>query len=105
MLRYAASQRPDYPPFPDNYFTSQCQAILDEHRERVDLAMAGGHPIPEFPEALVAAELDNTWHDSAEAVLNNWIGTVYQLTHLQRKRPFKDGLDPMDPLGLRSAGQ
>ncbi len=101
VLRYAAGRRGDYPPFPEHYFSAQIEAIFDEHRERVDAAMAGGHPVPEFPEAVVAAELDNTWHDSAEAVLNNWIGTVYQLTHLERKRPFKDAIDPLDPLGLR----
>ena len=43
-------------------------------------------------------ELDNTWHDSAEAVINNWIGKVYQLTDIDRRKPFRDGIDPDNPL-------
>jgi homoserine O-succinyltransferase len=34
-------------------------------------------------------------------VLNNWIGMVYQLTHNDRRLPFKEGVDPNDPLRLR----
>jgi homoserine O-succinyltransferase len=52
---------------------------------------------------LVAPTLHNTWHDTAEAVVNNWIGKVYQLTNRDRKLPFMDGIDPEDPLGLRGA--
>jgi homoserine O-succinyltransferase len=98
---YAASRRTDYPPFPENYFPEQIEAILDEHRERVQVALACGAAPPELPEGLVAPQLDNTWHDTAEAVLNNWIGLVYQLTHHDRRRPFKDGIEMDDPLRLR----
>lgn len=101
VVRFARGERPDYPPLPENYFTEQSAAILDEHRERVLAALAGGTEVPALPEALIGASLDNTWHDTAEAVLNNWIGTVYQVTHHDRRRPFKDGIDPRDPLRLR----
>lgn len=97
---FAAGKRPDYPPFVENYFTPQSEAVLEEHHERLVAALAEGRPAPEFPERLVAAQLDNTWHDTAEAVINNWMGMVYQLTHLDRKKPFKDDVDPCDPLGL-----
>lgn len=103
VRRYAEGEREDYPPFVENYFSLQSQAILEEHRDRVQAALRAGRPVPELPEDLIAARLDNTWHDSAEAVINNWIGTVYQLTHIDRKRPFQDGIDPDDPLGLRAA--
>ena len=63
--------------------------------------MAKGDPIPEFPEELVLDTLDNTWHDTAEAVIGNWIGLVYQVTHQDRAIPFMDDIDPDDPLGLR----
>jgi homoserine O-succinyltransferase len=97
---FAAGQRPDYPPLPENYFTLQSQAILEEHRERVLAAKARGRPVPELPESHVVARLDNTWHDTAEAVVDNWIGKVYQLTSIDRKQPFQKGVDPADPLGL-----
>ena len=45
--------------------------------------------------------LDNTWHDTAEAVINNWIGKVYQVTNNDRQKPFQDGVNPDDPLGLK----
>ncbi len=103
VMLFASGRREDYPPFPENYFTAQSEAILTEYRDRLLAARAGGEPLPEFPEEVVAEQLDNTWHDTAEAVINNWIGKVYQITHLERRRPFKEGIDPADPLGLGAA--
>ena len=102
VTRYARGEREDYPPFPDNYFTVQAEAILDEHRARVMAARARGEPTPLLPEPLVAPQLDNTWHDSAEAVINNWVGKIYQLTNVDRRLPFMHGVDPRDPLQLRA---
>lgn len=101
LTQFARSLRPDYPPFLDNYFPLTTQAILDEHRERVLAALVRGDAAPDLPESLVAASIDNTWHDTAEAVIDNWIGKVYQLTSNDRKKPFQDGVDPSDPLRLR----
>jgi homoserine O-succinyltransferase len=99
--RFVRGERPDYPPFPESYFRARTEAILEEHRDRVLAARSRGATPPELPEALVSASLDNTWHDSAEAVIDNWIGKIYQVTDLDRKRPFQQGIDPNDPLGLR----
>jgi homoserine O-succinyltransferase len=86
--------------FPDSYFRAREQAVLNEYRGNLEAALAAGKTLPEFPEALVAARLDNTWHDTAEAVVGNWMGTVYQVTHSDRRIPFMQGIDPNDPLGL-----
>ncbi|MEJ2693413.1 MAG: homoserine O-succinyltransferase [Candidatus Thiodiazotropha sp.] len=102
VLLYVAGRRADYPPFPEGYFTPRSQAIFEEYRERIDRAGNGSSQLPEFPEELVLKTLDNTWHDTAEAVIGNWIGLVYQVTHQNRAIPFMDGVDPEDPLGLRS---
>jgi homoserine O-succinyltransferase len=99
VARFVKRERADYPPFPENYFTLKSQAILEEHRERVRAA-AHGAPVPDLPESLLAAGLDNTWHDTAESVIDNWVGKVYQLTNIDRKLPFQPGVDPADPLGL-----
>lgn len=101
IMLYAHGKRPDYPPFPDGYFTPTQQAILDEYGERLISAMDLGAPLPDFPEYLLGNQLKNTWHDTAEAVVANWMGMVYQLTHPDRKRPFMEWVDPQDPLGLR----
>jgi homoserine O-succinyltransferase len=88
------------PPFPEHYIKPHEQALLREYRLRLDRAKAAGLALPEFPEELVVGRLDNTWHDTAEAVVGNWMGLVYQLTHQDRRRPFMDGINPQDPLGL-----
>ena len=100
VQRFAAGERSTYPPFPENHFKPREQAILNEYRQRLAAAQAAGDPAPEFPEQLVAARIDNTWHDAAEGIVGNWIGLVYQLTHEQRQLPFMDGVDPHNPFGL-----
>jgi homoserine O-succinyltransferase len=100
VTRYAGSERDDYPPFPDCYFKPRERAILNEYRKRIDQARARGEEAPAFPEALVAGCVDNTWHDTAEGILGNWVGLVYQLTHQERAVPFMDGVDPANPLGF-----
>ena len=101
VLLYAAGKRPDFPPFPENYFTPQTQALLEEFRDALDRARSAGGPLPDLPETLLLPHIDNTWHDTAEAVINNWVGKVYQVTHSDRRKPFMDDVDPSDPLGLR----
>ncbi len=101
VVRFARGERGDYPPFPDNYFRPWARAILDEHRSRLLDARSRGETPPELPERLISPLLDNTWHDTAEAIVGNWMGLVYQVTHRDRKLPFMDGIDPSDPLGLR----
>jgi homoserine O-succinyltransferase len=100
VMLYAAGKRATYPPFPHDYFHTREQAVLHEYRGKLEAALAAGQALPEFPEALVAQRLDNTWHDTAEAVVGNWMGAVYQVTHRDRRIPFMEGVDPNDPLGL-----
>jgi homoserine O-succinyltransferase/O-acetyltransferase len=78
----------------------QAGAILDEHRDRVIRALAQGQQPPELPERLITASLHNTWHDTAEGVIGNWMGLIYQITHIDRCQTFMAGIDPRDPLGL-----
>ena len=98
--RYIFEGLEGYPPLPDNYFSQLNSAILDEYRSRVLYNMTNNLEPPSFPEHLLTSALDNTWHDSAEAVINNWIGNVYQLTHIERRKPFADGVNPDNPLAL-----
>jgi len=99
--RYIRGEINEYPPVPENYLTLQSTAILEEYKERIIAGRKSGREPLEFPDDLIVPTLDNTWHDSAEAVINNWIGKVYQITHIDRRKPFRDGIDPDDPLGLR----
>lgn len=85
--RYQSGERADAPPFPENYFDA----------ETAELALR--QPLPE---SAIEERLHNTWGDTAKAVFNNWLGLVYRLTHVDRKRRFVEGVDPNDPLGWRS---
>ena len=100
VLRYAAGELPDYPPMPDNYLKLRERSIFNEYRYRLQQALDNDLELPVFPEALVDRRLDNTWHDTAEAVVGNWIGLVYQVTHRDPRIPFMEGIDPDNPLGL-----
>ncbi|MGD2119745.1 MAG: homoserine O-succinyltransferase [Chromatiales bacterium] len=98
VLLYFRSKREDYPVFPENYFSVKAQAILTEYRLRLEQSKQNGEELPEFPEKLLMPLIDNTWHDTAEAVVENWVGKVYQLTSMDRKTPFMPGIDVCDPL-------
>jgi len=98
--RFIQGQTPNFPPFPSNYFRLRDQAVLDEYQDRVRHALGAGAKPPELPEALLRQSLNNTWHDTGEAVVGNWIGQVYQITHQERRHPFMEGINPADPLGL-----
>jgi len=100
IILFAKGERNDYPPFPDNYFSLQIQASLNEFKAQVFKAKKGNTEIPKLPEKLIIDHLDNTWHDTAEAILNNWIGKVYQVTNIDRKKPFQENIDPNNPLNL-----
>lgn len=100
VLRFVSGELACYPPMPENYFGLQQTAIFNEFTWRLKRARVAGKELPEFPEKLVTGTLDNTWHDTAEAVVANWIGLVYQVTHRERRLPFMEGVDPDNPLGL-----
>ena len=80
VMRFHQGEREDYPPFPENYFSLRSQAILDEYAHMIKTARRAGREAPPFPETLITDALHNTWHDTAEAVLNNWVGKIYQST-------------------------
>ena len=100
VIRFYAGDRLDYPPFPVNFLDFTSQAIFDEYKDKVLEAQSNQQPMPVFPEHIIVPRLQNTWHDSGLAVIGNWMGLVYQITHSDRKRPFMETLDPSNPLGL-----
>jgi homoserine O-succinyltransferase len=100
VMRCAAGESMQYPPFVDGYFSARNCAVLREYQMHLRAAMAVGESVPAFPDALLSTDLDNTWRDTAHAVVGNWMGLVYQTTHRDRQRQFMDGIDPNNPLGL-----
>lgn len=98
VFNYVDGKRSDYPDPPANYLSEDGLAIIAAHKQ----AVLNGEKKHEFPEDEIAATLDNTWTDSARSLLATWIGLVYQVTNVDRKKQFMDGVDPDDPLGLKS---
>ncbi|MEM7564091.1 MAG: homoserine O-succinyltransferase [Pseudomonadota bacterium] len=90
----------NYPPMPDHYFGQFESAVFREYQSRVEACRSSGDPVPEFPESLIIPGLDNTWHDTASAVIGKWVGLIYQYTNVDRKIPYMDGVDLQNPLGL-----
>jgi len=102
VFRFVGGEVDEPPPFPDHYFPPAAQKLASEFLERATAARNAGEPLPEMPEHDIETHLDNTWGDTAKAIVNNWLGLVYRLTDLDRKKPFMEGVDPNDPLGLRA---
>ena len=98
--RYISGELTIYPPLPKNYFGVFESALMREYESRVKCAKVNYSDIPTFPEHLVLPKLNNTWHDTASAVVGNWMGLIYQVTHKDRRKPFMDGIDMENPLGL-----
>lgn len=99
VYRYLNEER-DHPPHPDNYFSPEVAAIAEGFIAEALDARQRGLETPVFPEDVIRLYLHNTWGDTAKAVFNNWLGLVYRLTHVDRKKVFMDGIDPDNPLGL-----
>ena len=99
--RYIIGERTKRPRVPENYLTAAGERDRQRRTSmRSCSAVASGSTPPEFPEAELAAQADNTWGDTGKAIVNNWLGLVYQLTNLDRHEQFMPGVDPDDPLGL-----
>ncbi|MEZ5563532.1 MAG: homoserine O-succinyltransferase [Gammaproteobacteria bacterium] len=97
VLRHFAGER-DLPAFPEHYISEPAAVIIEAYLAAAGEARRAGRPLPEFPEDRLAPFLDNTWGDTARTIFDNWLGLVYQLTNLDRRLPFKAGIDPHRPL-------
>ena len=98
---YAAGER-HRPPFPERYFPEEAARAAQRYLERADACRESGDKLPSGLDAEIEPYLDNTWGDTGKAIINNWLGLVYQLTNLDRRKLFMDGVDPENPLGLRA---
>ncbi|MEK9501531.1 homoserine O-succinyltransferase MetA [Gaopeijia maritima] len=98
--RFLAGEIPLPPPFPDHYFDEEARHRARDYLDEAVRARDAGTEVPDDLEQRIEPLLDNTWGDSAKAIVNNWLGLVYQLTDLDRRTPFAPGIDPDDPLGL-----
>jgi homoserine O-succinyltransferase len=102
VLRYCRGEVDVLPPFPENYFNADAKTIAESWLQRARQVRESGGDLDAFDEREIESHLDNTWGDTAKAIIANWLGLVYQTTNLDRTKHFMDGIDVNDPLGLKN---
>ncbi len=80
MQYFISGDRPAIPPLIAHYFSRRSQAILAEYHQQVRQACRTGTVPPLFPEDPIIPALQNTWHDSAQVIMSNWVSLVHQLS-------------------------
>ncbi len=103
VRRYVAGELDAPPPFPEHYMNPEAQSLATSWVDEVRGKVSPEDVSEEYLEDRIEALLDNTWGDTAKAIFNNWLGLVYKVTNLDRKKQFMDDVDPGDPLGLGAA--
>ncbi len=100
VLRFIDGELKSPPPYPEHYFTDEAIGIVESFIAACQTAMKNNDETPEFPERELEQLVHNTWSNTGKAMVNNWLGLVYQLTNHDRKLQFMPGVDPDDPLQL-----
>jgi homoserine O-succinyltransferase len=101
LRRFADGARDTPPASPEYYFGDEAQKHAFAQLQRATRARESGEAFDDTLEDDVAGLLDNTWGDTAKAVVNNWLGLVYGVTNVDRTKQFMPGIDAADPLGLK----
>jgi homoserine O-succinyltransferase len=101
VFRYLNGELPQPPPHPQHYFSESAAESANRYVREAERALREDRDLPDFLESEIEPLLDNTWGDTAKAIVNNWLGLVYQTTNLDRRGQYMDGIDPTDPLGLK----
>lgn len=98
VVRYLNGELHRPPQFPDNYFSAGAAKIAERFVRESEQALREDRLLPDFLEQEIDSQLDNTWGDTAKAIIANWLGLVYQLTNLDRRKQYMEGINPNAPL-------
>lgn len=101
VLRYFYEERTDYPP---------CRKTISARRPAgggrlhgaADHRQADRPGIARVPGAAARSGFGQHLARHSQGGVQQLLGLVYQLTNQDRRLPFKPGVDPQDPLGLRN---
>lgn len=100
LMRFLSGENAHYPRMPQHYFNKEAKAILISYEKKIAEAAGNYEQLPPFPEEQLIELVDNTWSDTGKAIVNNWLGLVYQFTGKERHDVFMPGVNPQDPIGL-----
>jgi homoserine O-succinyltransferase len=98
VLRYLNGELHQPPPIPDHYFSPEARHTAERFVQDARQALWEDRPLPDYLEQEIEPGLENTWGDTAKAIVANWLGLVYQLTNLDRRKQYMEGVDPDNPL-------
>jgi homoserine O-succinyltransferase len=70
--RFLRGERDTYPPLPHGYFDEETVEALTSLRERARLDRRE-ELLAEFPTAMAAGKVTNTWRSTAESLYRNWL--------------------------------
>ena len=73
--RYLSGQQAHYPNLPHGYFSAEAGAVLEGFRDRA-LEHRAPELLGQFPFAVAAAALSNTWRPAAVAIYRNWLDFI-----------------------------
>ncbi|MBS9777892.1 MAG: homoserine O-succinyltransferase [Gammaproteobacteria bacterium] len=93
--RYVMKERHDCPKLPHRYLSPEAEEILAVFKEQL---LSKKTSIEQFPDESILQYIDNTWRDTAKAIFSNWLGLVYRVTNVDRRKTFMDGIDPSSPI-------
>ena len=102
LMRYLSRELDVPPAVPENFFSASAMTLVEKYIDQVEQARSSCEPLTSKLEEDLETILDNTWGDTAKALVNNWLGLVYQVTNLDRTQQFMEDVDPHDPLGLKT---
>ncbi len=95
LSRFVNGERTSYPEHPTGYLSNEAEEILSTFAQQLTNNETS---IKNFPEQTLLEHIDNTWRDTAKAIFSNWLGLVYRVTHVDRRKTFMDGIDPASPI-------
>ncbi|MCB1581167.1 MAG: homoserine O-succinyltransferase, partial [Alphaproteobacteria bacterium] len=94
VKRFIAKECANYPPFPDHYFNDDLKKLM----KQLAAAVKRGQTDWPLTDDDMRQSIENSWGDSARSIIANWIGLVYQITNMDRTKPFMNNVDPDHPL-------
>jgi homoserine O-succinyltransferase len=74
--RFLRRERDTYPPMPHGYFDQETAEALAALRERA-LLDRREELLAEFPTAMAAGKVSNTWRSTAESLYRNWLQYIW----------------------------
>ena len=101
IRRFLRRERDSYPALPRGYFDDDTVDVLTAVRERA-LLDRREELLADFPTALVAGKVRNTWHSEAVCVYRNWL--LYLCAQKDRRLKARERRRPGKPLEVVTSG-